>query len=50
MAVEPPRIAGEKRRQPRSAPAPGQDTDAVLAGLGYDPGRIKSLREAGVVS
>jgi crotonobetainyl-CoA:carnitine CoA-transferase CaiB-like acyl-CoA transferase len=50
MAAEPLRIAGEKRRQPRPAPAPGQDTDVVLAGLGYDPGRIKSLREAGVVS
>ena len=28
----------------------GQDTEAVLADLGYDPGRIKSLRAAGVVS
>lgn len=49
MATEPLRVAGEQRQQPRPAPAPGQDTEAVLAGLGYDPGRIKSLREAGVV-
>ena len=29
---------------------PGQDTDAVLAGLGHDAGRIAALRAAGAVA
>ena len=36
---------------PRAAAPPlGADTDAVLAGLGYDPERIATLRRAGVVA
>jgi len=29
--------------------APREDSDALLAGLGYDPARIAALREAGVI-
>jgi crotonobetainyl-CoA:carnitine CoA-transferase CaiB-like acyl-CoA transferase len=50
VATEPLRIAGEKRQPPRPAPAPGQDTEAVLVGLGYDTPRIEALRTAGIVS
>jgi crotonobetainyl-CoA:carnitine CoA-transferase CaiB-like acyl-CoA transferase len=50
VATEPLRIAGETRQQPRPAPAPGQDTDAVLADLGYDAARVNALRAVGVVS
>lgn len=35
--------------QPPPAPAIGADTDAVLAGLGYDRARIVRLRETGIV-
>lgn len=50
MATEPLRVAGEKRQPPRPAPAPGQDTEAMLVDLGYDAPRIDALRTAGIVS
>lgn len=34
----------------RLPPGIGQHTDELLAGLGYDPERVKALREAGVVA
>lgn len=35
---------------PRAAPHFGRDTDAVLAGLGYDAAAIAALRDAGVLT
>lgn len=40
------RFSGTPARTPRPAAALGQDTDAVLAELGYDADEIKALREA----
>ncbi len=48
MIAGPIRIAGEAPPQ-RAAPALGADTDALLAGLGYDAGQIDVLRRNGVV-
>jgi crotonobetainyl-CoA:carnitine CoA-transferase CaiB-like acyl-CoA transferase len=50
VATEPLRVAGQERQPVRPAPAPGQDTEAVLTGLGYDAEQVKSLHAAGVVS
>jgi crotonobetainyl-CoA:carnitine CoA-transferase CaiB-like acyl-CoA transferase len=33
-----------------TAPLPGQDTDDVLASLGFDPAAIDSLRQSGAIS
>ena len=40
---------GERPRAAGSPPALGQDTDAVLAGLGRSPAEIARLRAAGVI-
>ena len=42
-------IIGADKVKPRSAPAIGQDTDAVLGGIGYDAAAIDRLRAAGVI-
>ena len=51
-AVQPapaPRYSATVNDTPRAAPAVGADGDAVLAGLGYDAGKIAALREGGAV-
>jgi succinate---hydroxymethylglutarate CoA-transferase len=48
MIAGPIRVAGEAPPR-RAAPALGADTDALLAGLGYDAGEIDMLRRNGVV-
>ena len=51
-AVQPapaPRYSATVNDTPRPAPAVGADGDAVLAGLGYDTGKIAALREGGAV-
>jgi len=50
VAAEPVRVAGDTRRAPQPAPAPGQHTNAVLRDAGYDPARIDALRATGVIS
>ncbi len=47
MVAPPVRSADEAPSRP--APDLGADTDALLAGLGYDAARIKDLRQAGVI-
>jgi alpha-methylacyl-CoA racemase len=42
-----PRYSETATESPSAAPPVGSDTDAVLAGLGYDAGRIVGLRAAG---
>jgi crotonobetainyl-CoA:carnitine CoA-transferase CaiB-like acyl-CoA transferase len=48
MVANPVRVA-EAQLPERAAPALGEHTDAVLAGLGYGPERIAELRRRGVV-
>jgi crotonobetainyl-CoA:carnitine CoA-transferase CaiB-like acyl-CoA transferase len=43
------RFDGLDDPEPAPAPALGADTDAVLAGLGYDAARIAALREEGAI-
>ena len=45
-----PRFSATPATLDRPPPAPGEHTDEVLAGLGYAPGEIASLREAGTVA
>jgi alpha-methylacyl-CoA racemase len=42
-------FAGENKPAPGPAPALGEQTDAVLAEVGYGRGEISALREAGVI-
>jgi crotonobetainyl-CoA:carnitine CoA-transferase CaiB-like acyl-CoA transferase len=42
-------MGGERVNGDAALPTPGRDTDAVLAGLGYDSAAIASLRNAGAV-
>ncbi|MEB3416022.1 CaiB/BaiF CoA-transferase family protein [Alteriqipengyuania sp. WL0013] len=44
-----PRYSATPTDRPVPAPMPGDDTDAVLAGLGMDEGEIATLRESGAV-
>ncbi|WJY19297.1 CaiB/BaiF CoA-transferase family protein [Alteriqipengyuania flavescens] len=44
-----PRYSATPTDRPDPAPMPGDDTDAVLAGLGMDEGEIATLREGGAV-
>ena len=44
-----PRLSRTPGAVTRSAPDPGDDTDAVLAELGLDPAEIQRLRERGAV-
>lgn len=48
MIAGPIRVSGEPPPR-RAAPALGADTDALLAGLGYDAGQVDALRRNGVV-
>ena len=50
VAAEPVRVAGDKRRAPQPAPAPGQHTNAILHDAGYDTARIDALRATGIIS
>lgn len=45
-----PRYSGTAPDKPRPAPMPGDDSDAILAGLGMDTNEIAALREAGAVA
>jgi alpha-methylacyl-CoA racemase len=45
-----PRFSATPAVLDRPPPAPGEHTDEVLAGLGYAPGEIASLRSAGAVA
>jgi alpha-methylacyl-CoA racemase len=42
-----PRYSGTPTATPTPQPRPGADTEALLAGLGYDRARIEELRSAG---
>lgn len=44
-----PRLSRTPAVPPRAGHAPGLDAAAILAGIGYDPGRIAALRRSGVV-
>jgi crotonobetainyl-CoA:carnitine CoA-transferase CaiB-like acyl-CoA transferase len=46
---EPVVVDGEDYDVRRGAPALGEQTDEILAEIGYDNGRISSLRTAGVI-
>lgn len=48
-AAPPFSISGMAQRTSKAAPAVGQDTRAVLGGLGYDPDSIERLLASGVV-
>ena len=50
VAAGPVRVAGDMRRAPQPAPAPGQHTNAVLQDVGYDTARIDALRASGIIS
>jgi crotonobetainyl-CoA:carnitine CoA-transferase CaiB-like acyl-CoA transferase len=43
-------MGGDRVNAPAQLPTPGRDSDAVLAGLGYDPAAIAALRKMGAVS
>jgi alpha-methylacyl-CoA racemase len=45
-----PRFSATPATLDRPPPSPGEHTDEVLAGLGYAPGEIASLRSAGAVA
>lgn len=44
-----PRYSGTPTAVPQAAPAAGHDTEAVLAGLGYDAGKLAALKSAGAL-
>ncbi len=44
-----PRYSATPSGTPSAAPMPGTDTEALLAGLGYDAGRIAGLKAAGAL-
>lgn len=44
-----PKLSGTPGQVRTTAPLLGQDTDAVLAGLGYDTAKIAALRDQGAV-
>ncbi len=46
----PIRMGGHRTRKATAAPTLGQDTDAILAELGYDEAAIAALREQGAVA
>jgi alpha-methylacyl-CoA racemase len=51
-AIQPapaPRYSGTATQVPLPAPVAGSDSDAVLAGLGYDAPRISALRSGGAL-
>ncbi len=45
-----PRFDRTPAGQPRPAPQPGQDSDAVLQGAGYSAAEVQALRQAGVLA
>jgi crotonobetainyl-CoA:carnitine CoA-transferase CaiB-like acyl-CoA transferase len=49
LIAGPIRCAGAEAPR-RAAPTLGADTDALLAGIGYAPERIRALREAGAIA
>jgi crotonobetainyl-CoA:carnitine CoA-transferase CaiB-like acyl-CoA transferase len=44
-----PRLSGTPGKVRSLSPLPGEHTDEILQGLGYEQGEIKSLRQEGVV-
>ena len=42
MSVSPPTVRG-------ASPPLGRDTDSILAGAGYTPAELETLRESGVI-
>lgn len=44
-----PRYSDTRTSSPEPAPAPGADTAALLAEIGYDPDRIAALRGSGAI-
>ncbi|WP_148253865.1 CaiB/BaiF CoA transferase family protein [Aidingimonas lacisalsi] len=50
QVANPLRFDGESRTSRRPPPALGQDSDAVLAGMGLSEAQIAELREQGIVS
>ncbi|HYH59771.1 MAG TPA: CoA transferase, partial [Thermoleophilaceae bacterium] len=45
-----PRLVATPGRSERAGPSLGADTDAVLAGLGYDADAIAALKDTGAVA
>ncbi len=50
LMASPLKFAATPVRAPQAPPLLGQDTDEVLAELGYEPERIRRLRSAGAVA
>jgi crotonobetainyl-CoA:carnitine CoA-transferase CaiB-like acyl-CoA transferase len=50
LMASPLKLSGTPVREPQAPPLLGQDTDSVLAELGYDDGRIAALRGTGTVA
>jgi formyl-CoA transferase len=49
LVAQPFTLSGHANKLRTATPARGQDTDAVLADLGYDPNEIESMRQAHIV-
>ncbi|MBQ2746926.1 MAG: CoA transferase [Firmicutes bacterium] len=49
MPVPPMFLSNYDRREPKAAGKIGEDTDEVLAGIGYSADEIAALKEAGVI-
>jgi formyl-CoA transferase len=49
LVAQPFTLSGHANKLRTATPARGQDTDAVLADLGYSPNEIESMRQANVV-
>jgi len=50
QAAPAPRFDRTPAAAPAAPGAPGQDTQAVLADLGYDADRLEAMRKAGVLT
>ena len=50
LMASPLKLSGTPVRTPQAPPTLGQDSDAILAELGYDPTRIDRLRSSGTVA
>jgi crotonobetainyl-CoA:carnitine CoA-transferase CaiB-like acyl-CoA transferase len=49
LVAQPFTLSGHANKLRTATPACGQDTDAVLADLGYGPNEIESMRRANIV-
>jgi len=49
LVAQPFTLSGHANKLRTATPARGQDTDAVLADLGYSPNEIESMRQANIV-